>query len=94
MTVRVTPKASRARIGAPAGEGDGTSALRVWVTAAPEGGRANAAVLKLLARTWRVPKSSLSIVQGAGDRRKVVEIAGDPDSLLPRLRDWLRRLEP
>ena len=88
----MTPKASRSRIAAPVEEADGGRAVRVWVTAPPEGGKANAAVLKLLAKSWRVPKSSLRVVRGAGDRRKVVEIAGDPETLLPRLRDWLGRL--
>ena len=48
--------------------------LRVYVTTVPEGGKANAAVLKLLAKALGVPKSRLRIVQGETGRDKVVEI--------------------
>ena len=40
----------------------------------PEGGKANAAVLKLLSKALGVPKSRLRIVQGETGRDKVVEI--------------------
>jgi uncharacterized protein YggU (UPF0235/DUF167 family) len=63
------------------------------VTAAPEGGKANAALIALLARTWRLPKRDLAIVLGAADRRKTVHVAGDPRELMRRieagLRPWL-----
>ena len=59
VTLKVTPKAARAAIvGADA---DGNAFLKVAVTAAPERGKANAAAIKLLARAWRLPPSSLSM---------------------------------
>lgn len=60
------------------------------VTAPPESGKANAALLKLLAKAWKLPKTSLSVISGATARRKVVHIAGDPATLLTRLKDWGR----
>jgi uncharacterized protein YggU (UPF0235/DUF167 family) len=45
------------------------------VTTVPEGGKANAAVLKLLAKALGVPKSRLAIVQGETGRDKVIEIS-------------------
>jgi uncharacterized protein len=51
----------------------------VWklrVTAPAEGGRANAAVLRLLAETVHVPRRSVSLVSGHGARDKVVELLG------------------
>ena len=48
-------------------------ALKISVTAAPEGGKANEAVIALLAKEWGVAKSAISVVTGATDRRKVVD---------------------
>ncbi|EIE52828.1 hypothetical protein AL036_15390 [Salipiger aestuarii] len=70
LALRVTPKASRNAIRA---EDDGT--LRVFVTAVPEDGKANAAVHKLLARALGVPKSRLTLVRGATSRDKLFRIA-------------------
>ena len=70
ITVRVHPRASRARtqrIG---------DALEVWVTAPPVGGAANAAVLRAVADHLDVPVSSVRLKSGAGARTKVVEVRG------------------
>lgn len=64
IAVRVTPKASSNRI-VESDEG-----LRVYVTTVPEGGKATAAVQKLLARALGVPKSRLILVSGATSRDK------------------------
>jgi len=55
------------------------------VTAPPQHGRANEALLQLLARAWRLPRRNLSIVAGAVSRHKTVHIARDPQLLLERL---------
>lgn len=70
LTLRVTPKASRNAVKMP--EDDGP--IRVYVTAVPEAGKANQAVLKLLAKALGVPKSRLEIMQGATGRDKRVRI--------------------
>ena len=64
---------------------EGKRAVRASVTAPPEDGRANEALLQLLARTWRLPRRDLSIVGGAASRYKTVRVAGDPRSLGNRL---------
>lgn len=87
VAVRVQPRASRARIDGVENRGDGT-ALKVRVTEAPEGGKANAAVIKLLAKAWGLPKSAMSVVAGAKERNKTVFIAGDGAELMKRLRAW------
>lgn len=71
LAVRVTPKASRNSVNEPDAA---TGSIRVYVTAVPEAGKANAAVLKLLAKALGVPKSRLVIVQGGNGRDKVVEV--------------------
>jgi hypothetical protein len=70
ITVRVHPRASRAR----AEWKDG--ALELWITAPPVEGRANKAVLDAVARELRVPPSAVTLRSGARSRIKVVEIAG------------------
>lgn len=91
VRVKVTPKAGRNRAGGLAPEADGGVSLKVAVTAAPEDGKANAAVIALLAREWGVAKSTISVVLGAADRRKVLHLAGDPAALGRLLSDWLAR---
>ncbi len=88
VAIRLTPKAARDRIQGLVADADGAAALKVAVTAAPEAGRANRALIALLAKSWRVPKSSLTLVAGATDRRKLVELAGEPKALLARLEAW------
>ena len=90
LALRVTPKASRNAIAgltdtASATGSKGGTALKVMVTAVPENGKANEAVIKLLAKAWKLPKTSLTVVAGATDRNKIVHVAGDPADLVRRL---------
>ena len=71
INVRVHPRASRNCV---AGYRDGI--LRVSVTAVPQDGRANAALLELLAGTLGIAKSRLHVVRGHTSRAKVVAVAG------------------
>lgn len=89
VTIRLTPKASADRIDGVAADAAGGRALKARVTAVPESGKANAALLKLLSKSWRLPKSSLSIAAGAKDRNKIVHVAGDPVALERQLSQWL-----
>jgi len=74
FTVRVTPKASRNEVKT---DPDGRSDLRVYVTKVPEGGKANAAVVKLLAKSLGVPKTRLEIVRGGSGRDKQFRVIVD-----------------
>ena len=94
VAVRLTPKASTGRIVGLERLADGTVALKVAVTAAPEKGKANTALLKLLSKTWGVGMRSLELTRGAKDRNKTVLIVGDPDELLGDLARWVRDLDP
>lgn len=68
IAVRVTPRASRNAVTL-----DGET-IRVRVTVVPEDGKANAAVVKLLARALGVAKSRLELVRGAGSRDKLFRL--------------------
>jgi uncharacterized protein YggU (UPF0235/DUF167 family) len=93
VAVRLTPGSSANKIQGIVREADGSAALKATVTAVPEAGKANTALLKLLAKTWKLPKTSLSVASGATARRKVVHIAGDPAALYGMLVKWGRTIE-
>ncbi len=73
LTLKVTPNAGENSISLP-GEGGPASILVVRVTATPENGKANLAVLKLLSKALGLPRTSLEIVRGGNARTKVVRI--------------------
>lgn len=79
--MKLTPNASIDRLLGIAADVDGTLVLRAQVTAVPEDGKANAALIALLAKRWRLPKSTISVVRGVTSRRKLVAVAGDPARL-------------
>jgi hypothetical protein len=67
-------------------------ALRIAVRAAPEKGRANEAVIDLLARVLAVPRAAVRITSGAGGRDKRVVVAGTAlETLRARLSEALTR---
>lgn len=76
LRVRVTPKASSNRIVVETGDG-GEVLYKVYVTDVPEDGKANAAVIKLLAKHFDVAKSALEITQGQNARDKTVVMRGE-----------------
>ena len=60
--------------------------LRVRVTAPPREGRANEALLALMAQELNRPKSDLSIIRGHSSRHKVISISGlSPEELKERI---------
>ena len=89
VAIKVSPKASRDRIGALLTDADGHAVLKISVTAAPDRGKANEAVIRLLAKAWAVPKTSIKVTSGATDRHKILQVTGNAPGLETRLRDWL-----
>lgn len=75
VTVRLTSRASREEI---AGEREG--AILVRVTAPPVDGAANEALVRLLAKTLRLPKGAVAIVSGETSRTKIVRVEGLDES--------------
>ncbi|MDO6798024.1 DUF167 domain-containing protein [Shimia thalassica] len=69
ITVRVTPKASRNVVKVEEGQ------IRVYVTTVPEGGKANAAVQKLLAKQMGLAKSRLVLIRGQTARDKTFVVS-------------------
>jgi uncharacterized protein len=79
LRLRVAPGAARAAVVGRHGDG-----WKIRVAAPPEGGRANEAVLKLLAETLALPRASVTIVSGTSSRDKLVELAGIPREEIER----------
>ena len=79
VRLRVSPGAGKAGIVGRHGD-----AWKVRVTAAPEHGRANEAVLRLVAEALAVPRDALTLVAGHGGRDKIVELTGLGPALVER----------
>jgi uncharacterized protein (TIGR00251 family) len=73
LDVRVQPRAAQDAIGGLHGE-----RLRIRLRAPPVDGKANAALVEFLARTFRVPRSRVSIEQGLTGRDKRVRLQAAP----------------
>ncbi len=63
----------------------GRAFLKARVRAVPEDGKANAALLKLLAKTIGVPKSAVTLVAGHTSRVKTLRLTGDAGRLATAL---------
>ena len=71
LRIRVSPGARTTELVGRHGE-----AWKVRVSAPPENGRANDAVLSLLAERVGLPRRAVSIVSGHAGREKVVQVDG------------------
>ena len=80
FAVRIVPRASRSEF---AGEQSG--ALRVRVAAAPIEGAANQELIKLLAKTFKLPQKAVEIVSGTASKNKIVRIQGADATRLQQL---------
>jgi len=88
LAVKLTPGASVERIDGWDVDTDGRPVLKVRVRARPVEGEANAALLKLLAKTLGVAKSTVSLDRGGQSRLKMIRVEGlsddDLKALLPQ----------
>lgn len=90
LWLRLTPKGGRDALESVETLADGRAVLKARVRAAPENGRANAALIGLVAKALHAPKSAVSIASGETSRVKKLFIAGDPAPYL----DALAKLAP
>lgn len=81
IAVRATPRGGRDAIEGIREDAAGTRWLVVRVSAPPEDGRANQAVIRLVARALGVSPSAVTLLAGAGARSKRLLVRGDPVAL-------------
>lgn len=84
VTVHAQPGAKRTAIAGLHG-----GALKIRIAAPAIDGKANTALLEFIAELFAVPTRNVALKQGAGARRKLVEIYGsvrDPETLLETTR--------
>jgi uncharacterized protein (TIGR00251 family) len=86
LKLRVSPGSRRPGIAGRHGD-----AWKVRVAAPPEGGKANEALLRLLAETLDVPRSSVALVSGRTSRDKIVVLEGVGQAQAERLLTSARR---
>ncbi|MGV1791512.1 DUF167 domain-containing protein [Rhizobium sp. A37_96] len=85
LSVRLTPNGGRDAIDGLETGSDGESYLKARVSAAPEKGKANKALIVLLAKSLGIPKSSLALLSGDTARKKILRLEGEPEDLIRRL---------
>lgn len=83
--LRATPGARANEIAGLWNSADGVARLAVKVTAPPDKGKANAAIIKLFAKRLGLPKSALSVRAGETSRLKSIDIKGEPHALAAAL---------
>lgn len=87
--LRVTPNAGLDRIEGIEVRDDGQAVLRLRVKAVPDKGKANAAVVALLAEALGIAKGKVSVIAGETARLKTVAVGGDSAELVGRLETLL-----
>jgi uncharacterized protein (TIGR00251 family) len=85
VDIRLTPKSAADRIESSVTDAAGRAFLKARVRAVPEDGKANAALLKLLAKAIGVPKSAVTLVAGHTSRVKTLRLTGDAGRLATAL---------
>tara|TARA_Y100000590_G_scaffold452363_2_gene595406 strand:- start:4988 stop:5251 length:264 start_codon:yes stop_codon:yes gene_type:complete len=76
LQIKLTPKAAKNAILGWESDQNDNPYLKCSVTAVPENGKANAALIKMLAKHLKISKSSITITGGHTSRLKKVEISG------------------
>ncbi|MBY3065020.1 DUF167 domain-containing protein [Rhizobium laguerreae] len=89
LAVRLTPNGGRDALDGIEADGKGEAFLKARVTAVPEKGKANKALILLIAKSLRIAKSSVSLISGETARKKILRIDGDPEDLVKKLEIFL-----
>ncbi len=84
ITVKLTPKASKNEVQGWIKGPDGEKILKCRVTAVPEKGKANKALIALPAKHWKIPKSDIRMIRGETDRIKTLEVREGPQTVLSK----------
>lgn len=89
--VRLTPKGGRDALDGIETMSDGRAVLKARVRAVPEDGKANEALVALIAESAGVAKSAVALTAGHTSRVKTLTVAGDPARIADALSAALKR---
>lgn len=89
LRVRLTPSGGRDAIDGLEQDAEGQGYLKARVTAVPEDGKANKALIALLSKTLKIAKSSISFVSGETSRKKILRLEGEPEEIILKLKTVL-----
>lgn len=89
LSVRLTPNGGRDVLERLETSVDDDVVLKARVSAVPENGKANKALIALLAKSLRIPKSTISFISGETARKKILRIDADPEDLIIKLEKLL-----
>ena len=90
LAVRLTPNGGKNALDGVEPGVDGEPVLKARVTAVPEKGKANKALIELVAKSLKIPKSSISVISGDTSRKKILRIDGDTEDLIGKLETLLK----
>lgn len=93
LHVRLTPKGGRDAIDGIEILSDGKAVLKARVRAVPEDGKANAALIRLVANCCNMPASRVTLEAGAASRIKTLKIRGDAVNLTATIQSVMTRPE-
>jgi uncharacterized protein len=85
LYVRLTPRSARDALEGIETLADGQCVLKARVRAVPEDGKANDALIALVAKSLKIPSSRVKIAAGASSRHKCLALDGDGADLTARL---------
>lgn len=81
LAVKLTPKAAKDALVRIEEDADGKPRLKATVTAIPEKGKANTALIKLLSKKLGLPKTSIELIAGDQSRLKTILLKGETAAL-------------
>lgn len=91
VTVRATPRGGRDAVDGIGLLSDGRAVLKLRVSTAAEDGRANAALVRLIAEAAGISASKVTLASGATARIKTFRLSGDPSAIVARLEAAAKR---
>lgn len=86
LAIRLTPNGGRDGVDGVELNGNGEAHLKVRVSDVPEKGKANKALIAVLAKRLGIAKSAITLVSGDTARQKILRIDGDPEDLQEKLK--------
>ena len=83
--LKVIPNSSKNQIIGVLSDGKGGAYLKVKVTAIPESGKANKAIIKFLSKFWKIPSSKISVNSGKTSSIKTISIDSNSNEIIKLL---------